>query len=333
MAAAGIAVCCDVKAGVIQGIRILISPPTPKPSVKLSAISKKSCLFFEEKSDELQAIEMTKEKRLKLAFRSVIRRHARMLFDWRRTAPLLRAIAQTVRPGDVVVDIGCGLGFLSLAAVRAGAAKVYAIDVEEAAIDFARWQAATLGWEKKIIFFNDHSANVDLPERADLLIQETIGPLAFDENFLPTLQDAKRRFLKPGAIIIPEAVALAGAPAGRQSAGRKKILAKPSTLITINTKRSAANEISLNKNFALENAEARKNFRGLLLWPKIVWAAGCITDASPRKLQTHWGQTFLKGSPKGSANISLTLCIRPDPASPLEQAEILWKFGKGTSGK
>ena len=81
---------------------------------------------------------------------NIIRRHAEMVFDFGRSLPLIRAIEKTIRPGDVVVDLGCGLGLLSFAAVHAGAKRAYGIDVDSGALDFARWEPKQLGMEKKI---------------------------------------------------------------------------------------------------------------------------------------------------------------------------------------
>ena len=52
----------------------------------------------------------------------------KMLNDRARTDAFIRAIEATVRPGDVVVDLGTGTGVLALAAARAGARRVYAIE-------------------------------------------------------------------------------------------------------------------------------------------------------------------------------------------------------------
>ena len=57
-----------------------------------------------------------------------------MLVDKVRTSSFLRAVMETVHPGDVVVDIGSGTGVLSLFAAMAGASHVYAIE-REAVID------------------------------------------------------------------------------------------------------------------------------------------------------------------------------------------------------
>ena len=64
------------------------------------------------------------------------------------------AIASTVRPGDVVVDLGCGTGILGLLACRAGASRVYAID--SAAWQRRRALASANGLTDRITIVNGH---------------------------------------------------------------------------------------------------------------------------------------------------------------------------------
>ena len=59
--------------------------------------------------------------------------HARMLHDDRRTGDYLTALREAVRPGDVVLDLGTGSGVLAVAAARAGARRVYAIEATDIA--------------------------------------------------------------------------------------------------------------------------------------------------------------------------------------------------------
>ncbi|MBI3099864.1 MAG: hypothetical protein HYY93_16760 [Planctomycetes bacterium] len=50
------------------------------------------------------------------------------------------------------------------------------------------------------------------PASFDLLVTETIGRQGFDESIVPTVIDARRRFLREGATIVPRTIALRAAP-------------------------------------------------------------------------------------------------------------------------
>jgi tRNA G37 N-methylase Trm5 len=52
-----------------------------------------------------------------------------MFADVVRTREYLASIASTVKPDDVVVEIGTGVGYFAVAACRAGARRVYAIEL------------------------------------------------------------------------------------------------------------------------------------------------------------------------------------------------------------
>ena len=133
--------------------------------------------------------------------------HLSMLIDETRTGAYRRAVAQVVRPGDTVVDVGCGSGMLSFLACRAGARHVYAIE-SEAVIEMARLVAARNDLRDHITFYHDHSFKVDLPERADVIVTETMGTFGFEEGIIGSLTDARDRFLKQGGTLIPHGLAL-----------------------------------------------------------------------------------------------------------------------------
>ena len=128
--------------------------------------------------------------------------HRELLADETRTNAFREAIAKTVKPGDVVVDLGCGSGILSYLDCLAGAARVYAIDSTRMA-DVTSLLARHLGLADRITVIQKESREVELPERADLLISETLGVLGFDEGIAGSVKDARARLLKPGAPIIP----------------------------------------------------------------------------------------------------------------------------------
>jgi hypothetical protein len=122
--------------------------------------------------------------------------HIRMLEDAPRTAGFIRAIEAKVRPGDTVVDIGTGTGILAMAAARSGAKHVYAIEAGAIAGHAERVIAAN-GLADRISVLRGWSSTVSLPQRADVLVTETIGSDPLDERILETVADARRRLLTP----------------------------------------------------------------------------------------------------------------------------------------
>ena len=137
--------------------------------------------------------------------------HRQYLEDEMRLTAFAQAISSTVRPGDVVVDLGCGTGILGLLACRAGAARVYAIDAGGMA-EIARVIAAANGLADRIAIISGHSQQVSLPERADVVVCDQIGHFGFEAGLLQFFEDARRRFLKPDGRFLPLRLRLSIAP-------------------------------------------------------------------------------------------------------------------------
>ncbi len=138
---------------------------------------------------------------------TVLDYHLGMLHDAARMEGFRRAIDATVRPGDVVLDLGCGTGVLSFMACEAGASKVYAVEGGPV-IDVARELAVANGFEDRIEFLRGWSMELGLPEPADVLISETIGNAGFNEGIVAWAFDARQRLLRPGAALIPQRLRL-----------------------------------------------------------------------------------------------------------------------------
>ena len=110
------------------------------------------------------------------------------------------------------MEIGTGTGILAFFAVQAGAARVYAIEAANI-IKLAERIADKNGMNGRITFIQGRSQDMDLPEKADVLISELIGEGAFNEGMLDAIIDARKRFLKPDGKMIPKTVDMYFVPA------------------------------------------------------------------------------------------------------------------------
>lgn len=137
--------------------------------------------------------------------------HILMLNDRVRTTRMIAAINAVVQAGDVVVEVGTGTGVLAVAAARAGARHVYAIECGAMA-SVAREMVQANGLADRVTVIGSLSSDVTLPEKADVFVSETIGNAAFDENILTISRDALVRHLKPNARMIPSELILFGLP-------------------------------------------------------------------------------------------------------------------------
>jgi protein arginine N-methyltransferase 1 len=137
--------------------------------------------------------------------------HVYMLNDRLRVESFLKGIREVVQPGDVVIDMGTGTGVFAIAAAQAGARHVYAIDACGIG-RLARTAFAANGFADRITLVHGWSAQVALPERADVLISEMVGNEPTGDFVLEVMRDARKRLLKPNARIVPGKVKVFGLP-------------------------------------------------------------------------------------------------------------------------
>ncbi len=125
-----------------------------------------------------------------------------MIQDRIRMDAYVSALRQAIEPGCAVLDIGTGTGIFALLACQFGAAHVYAIESNDA-IHVARDIAAANGYRDRITFYQGMSTDIDLPEKVDVIISDMRGSLPLSEQHIPSIVDARRRFLAPGGTLIP----------------------------------------------------------------------------------------------------------------------------------
>lgn len=247
--------------------------------------------------------------------------HRELLEDKYRLNAYKSAIKKIVRKGDIVVDIGTGTGILTFMAVEAGAKRVYAMEKSNI-IKLAEKIARRNQISSHITFIKGDSRRIMTPKiKADVLISEVLGHYALDENILPIVIDARKRFLKQGGQIIPNRIRLYICPIeykefhhGR-SFWKKKIfgfdyapalefelnnifaevpnniryLASPQMLHCINLLNVTTEEFKSDVQFRILK---RGFFHGFVGWFELLLAPGIELVTGPGLKKTHWERVF-----------------------------------------
>lgn len=265
-----------------------------------------------------------------------------MVGDPRRTPILLKAIRRVVKRGDVVLDLGCGTGILSFAAIRAGASRVYACDIDPVIHRAAR-QAKKRGLSEKIVFFQALSSEISLPEKVDVILSETVGSLGLNENILPFVADARKRLLKRRGKIIPERLAVFVAPIDLAlGASKRRVITDLPFLV----RRISPNDLLADaKQFCLVDLRKTRSagfdrilrfravrdglLRGFAGWIGVTWAGGLVTRTSPLDPPTHWKQAILsnRNAEKILRGDRVTFRLRIAPRGSLFSSESAIEWG------
>jgi SAM-dependent methyltransferase len=254
--------------------------------------------------------------------------HEEMLLDQIRCDAYREAIRCTVKPGDVVVDLGAGTGLLSFFALQAGARHVYAIEMTRIA-DVAAELIEANGFRDRITLIRQTSTRARLPERCDVLVTETLSAFCFDtENIIEFVADARERFLKPGGRIVPESADTFLLPVSSESFGIGQL---QSRLYDVDyrpfIKRSAAEYRSLRasgKPFVPFRVIADGRLDGFLGWFEARLCEGVTLSNSPYLPLTSWWQLYLPVAeqPHYRAGQTMLLCMDPN----IVDGEAEWKY-------
>lgn len=133
--------------------------------------------------------------------------HLGYVADCIRQQQFRAAVAKCVKPGDRVADLGCGSGILGLLCLQAGAGHVVAID-ESVMIEVARDTLLRAGHGDRTTFIRGKSSRIELSELVNVVICDHVGYFGFDYGVIDFLEDARKRFLKPGGTLIPSRIRL-----------------------------------------------------------------------------------------------------------------------------
>jgi protein arginine N-methyltransferase 1 len=137
--------------------------------------------------------------------------HRTLLADRIRNEAFQRALAAVIVPGvTTLADIGAGSGLLAMLALKLGAKEVFLYEMAEVGVIAERIleHNRCRNWH----LFPCHSTEMDEPPRVDVVVSETLGNYALEEDIVATMNDARARHLKPGGIVIPRAITQIVAP-------------------------------------------------------------------------------------------------------------------------
>ncbi len=147
----------------------------------------------------------------------ILQYHQVLLRDEARNILFHEALKRCINAETRVLDIGAGSGVWAIAAARLGAKKVTAIEADEVLIPIIQAHARENGVADKIEIVHGNSQEINLRHKFDVIISETIGNQAFEENIVGTMIDARKRFLARGGVLIPQKIALVAAPAHQKN--------------------------------------------------------------------------------------------------------------------
>jgi precorrin-6B methylase 2 len=137
--------------------------------------------------------------------------HRTLIADHVRNDAFYAALKAVIVPGkSVVADIGAGTGLLGLMASKLGAKSVYMF--ETAAVAGVADKILKANRAKNCHLIPCHSTEFTDRLQADVIVSETLGNYALEENIIDTLNDARKRFLNPGGIVIPSTITQHVAP-------------------------------------------------------------------------------------------------------------------------
>jgi type II protein arginine methyltransferase len=138
--------------------------------------------------------------------------HRSMLADRDRNEAYESAIEASVRPGDLVLDIGAGSGLLAMMAARAGAARVVACESDRLLAATAREIVSRNGYGDVVEIVAERSTKLEptgaLAAGADLIVSEVFSHTLLDEGAIGTLNHAMKALARPGARIIPASASI-----------------------------------------------------------------------------------------------------------------------------
>ncbi len=216
---------------------------------------------------------------------SEIELHRKLLGDAPRNAAFHAALKAVIKPGvSTVADLGAGTGFLSFMARQLGAKHCTLIEYTDTIL--LAQQLARANKMDGLSFIQGHSAELKKPEKVDVVVSETLGNYALEENLLETLNDA-RRYLKKNGVLIPCGLKQYVAPV-LSPRMQDEIDVWPRVGFGMNL--DAARNISLNNMYVrtVQPADVGGSEAQAKCWDTLRFASAADPSPSLRRTTVHW---------------------------------------------
>ena len=261
--------------------------------------------------------------------------HRTMVSDRPRTDAFAKAIAEVVKSGDRVLDVGTGTGLLAMLSAKAGASQAYGIDQATIA-ETAERLVEHNGLSDTIRILKGNASELRLEEPVDLIVSEWLGHFAFVESMLDDVIAARDANLKSDGLMLPSGVELLLAPisapwiyeengpgfwrnavhgidytplekeelkqaiAGKSVIDDDCLLAQGHRLVALDLKTAKAEDPWVKGEVEFEIQEDGE-LDGFIGWFNAQLSPSVLLDTGPGSEPTHWGQTHLPVPPRSVA--------------------------------
>jgi len=133
--------------------------------------------------------------------------HYEMVSDKKRVTPFKKAIFATCK-GKRVLESGTGSAILSILAAKAGAKKVYAVEIDKNIARFAMENIKKSNYKDVITLIQKNVKKVKLKdidnEKVDVVIAENLSTWQVTEPQIPIINYINKYILKKKGIILPK---------------------------------------------------------------------------------------------------------------------------------